>query len=65
MWEEKGENWDLCQDSPDEEDWEVQSYEIEVTFRGVELRRMASGVTCRVWVLSLSISDDQKQEEND
>jgi len=53
----------LGHDSPNEEDWEVQSNEVEVPFTGVELSRMASRVTSRVGVLSLDISNEQEEEE--
>jgi hypothetical protein len=43
---EKGEIRDLGQDSPDEEDWEVQSYEVEVPVLCIELSRMPPWVTC-------------------
>jgi len=60
----KDENWSLDHDSPDEEDWEVQSNEVEVPFAGIELSRMASRVTSRVWVLSLMVSDDEEEEKS-
>ena len=60
---EKGGIWNLDHDSPDEEDWEVQSNEVEVPFRGIEFRRMPPRVTSRVGVLSLDISNEQEEEE--
>ena len=60
---QKDESRNLDVNSPDEEDWEVQSNEVEVPFTGVELSRMASRVTSRVGVLSLDISNEQIEEE--